>query len=325
MSFTGPLFVVGMPRSGTKLLRELLNRHSRLGIPGVETEFLPWLAAHLGSFGDLREAACFDAFVAKITRHTYFELRRREGVVIDGRRWYDACRDFSPAGVFEALIRIEVDAPPDGQRIWGDKSPSYMDDLPLIKRLYPAAKVVHIVRDVRDYCLSIHKAWGKNILRAAQRWADGVESARAAGSAMGDDYIELRYEDLVTDTETQLRRVCGFLGIQFEVAMLTLAKAPENLGNARGATHVVADNHGKFAALMPSDVLARVEEVAGDTLLASGYALALPKRPRRSLSRLEMAAAQLRDAWGLASRVHEGSNLWKTAMFHLRYFLTTRA
>ena len=325
MSFDGPLFIVGMPRSGTKLLRELLNRHPRIAIPGVETEFLPWLAAHLGSFGDLRDPTRFDAFFASISRHTYFELRRREGAVFDAVRWHGTCRDFTPAGVFEALIRLEVGAPVGSGRIWGDKSPSYVDDLALIKRLYPSAKVIHIVRDVRDYCLSIHKAWGKNMPRAAQRWADGVVAARQAGTALGDDYQELHYEDLVTSTESTLRALCVRMGIDFDPRMLTLDKPSENLGNARGMSHVVSDNHGAYARLMSRDVLARIEEIAGDELIASGYALALPARPRRRLSRFEMLTAQLGDGWKLARRVHDGSTFFKTALFHLRYFLTTRA
>ena len=325
MTFTGPLFIVGMPRSGTKLLRELLNRHPRIAIPGVETEFLPWLAANLDSFGDLQDPLRFDAFFARISSHTYFELRRREGAVFDPARWHRACQSFTPAGVFEALIRLEVDAPVGSTRIWGDKSPSYIDDLALIKRLYPAAKVIHIIRDVRDYCLSIHKAWGKNIPRAAQRWADGVTAARNSGAGLGDDYLEIHYEELVTDTASSLQTLCDRLGIEFDARMLTLDKPAENLGNARGLTHVVSDNHGAYARLMSTDMLSRVEELAGDALVASGYSLALPARPSRRLSGVEMVAAQLADGWQLASRVHEGSNVFKTALFHLRYFLTTRA
>lgn len=324
MSFTGPLFVVGMPRSGTKLLRELLNRHPLVGIPGVETEFLPWLVSHFNSFGDLRDPARFDVFFSKITRATYFEFRRAEGAVFDARRWQGSCREFTPAGIFEALLRMEVEAPYGSDRIWGDKSPSYIDDLALIKRLYPGAKIVHIIRDARDYCLSINKAWGKNILRAAQRWAEGVEGARQAGSALGNDYIEVRYEDLLSHTEDQLRRVCVLIGIEFDSRMLSLAKPSENLGDTRGLTHVVNDNHGKFATAFSDAVLAEVEALTGCTLLAFGYTLVHPLRNPVRLSKFHMACAQLADGWQLVRRVQSGNSMWKTAMFHVRYFLATR-
>ena len=323
-AFRGPLFIVGMPRSGTKLLRGLLNRHPLIGIPEVETEFLPWLARRIARFGDLRDPARFEAFHRRMMRQTYFRFRREQGGVIDARRWHAACREFGAAGVFEALMRLEAHALHGSPRIWGDKSPSYMDDLPLLKRLYPHAKVVHIVRDVRDYCLSMRKAWGKDMLRAAQRWADGVERARREGAGLGEDYLELRYEDLLARTEDELRRVCAFLGVDFEPAMLTLAKPEENRGDARGATRVLSENRGKFSHAMAPRTLSRIEELAGPTLLACGYALALPLRPRRRLSPLQSSLAQLKDAWHLVRANESGWGFWRVALFHLRYFATTR-
>ena len=323
MSFAGPLFVVGMPRSGTKLLCGLLERHPRLGVTGLETEFLPWLARRIGRFGDLRRRERFDAFHTEMLRHSYFRYQAERGRLIDAARWHAACADFSAAGVFEALVRTDAGVPRGSGRIWGDKSPSYIDDLPLLKELYPAAKVLHIVRDVRDYCLSTHKAWGKDMLRAAQRWADDVRKARRDGAGLGADYLELRYEDLLAHTEVELRRVCAFLGIEFEPAMLTLAKPSENLGDARGAAWVVAGNSGKWHAMAP-ETLARVEELAGPMLLECGYALTLPSRAPRRLSGLEMRLAQLRDALHLVRADRNGWGWWRTALFHLRYFVTTR-
>ena len=324
MSFTGPLFVLGMPRSGTKLLRALLNRHPLIGVPGVETEFLPWLARHFERFGDLRRRERFDAFYAEMLRHSYFRYRRQHGTLIDAGRWYEAVTEFTAAGVFEALMRVDADAPRGSARIWGDKSPSYLDDIALLKRLFPAAKVLHIVRDARDHCLSMRQAWGKDMLRAAQRWADGVHKARQAGAALGADYLELRYEDLLADTERELRRVCGFLGVAFEPDMLTLVKPSENLGDARGARQVVGGNREKFRRAMAPQTVARIEELAGPVLRECGYDLVLPPRPVRRLSALEMRLAQLRDGVRLVLTNRSGWGLWRTALFHLRYFVITR-
>jgi hypothetical protein len=321
--FDGPLFIVGMPRSGTKLVRALLNRHAGIRIAGIETEFLPWLARRFERFGDLRHPARFEAFHASIARHSYFRWRAEHGRPVDWRRWHAACAEFSAAGVFEGLIREDVDASRGSGRIWGDKSPSYMDDIAFLARLYPAAKVLHIVRDVRDYCLSMRKAWGKDMLRAAQRWADGVRRARADGARLGADYLELRYEDLLVRTEAELRRVCAFLGVAFDPGMLSLEGSTENLGDARGATRVVPGNSGKWRAMSPR-TLARVEEIAGAVLLECGYELALPPRAPRRLSGVEMRRAQLRDAWRLVRADRNGWGLLRTALFHLRYFAATR-
>ena len=324
MKFVGPLFIVGMPRSGTKLLRDLLNRHSSVGIAGIETEFLPWMVHRFADFGDLSDRSRFDVFYRRMMRQAHFRLRRQRGMEIDAQQWHQTCREFSARGVFEALMRLEVDAPYGSDRIWGDKSPSYIDDLPLLKHLYPQAKVVHIIRDVRDYCLSMRNAWGKDPLRAAQRWVDGVEKARKDGAALGADYFELRYEDLISRTEAQMRTVCAFIDVHFEPSMLTLVRPAENRGGARGATHVVAQNSGKYSRNMPAQTLSRVEELAGPTLLACGYALTLPFRPARRLSGPQLRTAQLRDAWNLIQARRRGWSFWRAALFHLRYFATTR-
>jgi len=47
--FTGPLFILGMPRSGTKLLRDLLNRNPKIGVPTSETDFIPYLIKPFGN------------------------------------------------------------------------------------------------------------------------------------------------------------------------------------------------------------------------------------------------------------------------------------
>ena len=60
--FTGPIFIVGMPRSGTKLLREILNNHSLIAIPDNESHFIPYLYDRLDKYGDLKNLNNFKHF-----------------------------------------------------------------------------------------------------------------------------------------------------------------------------------------------------------------------------------------------------------------------
>lgn len=322
--FNGPLFLVGMPRSGTKLLRELLNRHPRICINSIETEFFPYLASQWASFGNVSDIACFQTFYANITRLPYFIYRADMGCMVDALTWHEACCDYTPAGVFEALVRLDADAPFGSDRIWGDKSPSYVNHLRLIKMLYPAARFIHIVRDVRDYCLSINKAWGKDMPRAAQRWAEGVDAARAVSAELGQDYLELHYEDLLTETDMSLRRVAAFVGVDFDPVMLTLAGPSENLGDARGATSVVARNWGKYLTAMDRGMLTQIEALAGETLTSCGYTLTQPPKSRTCLSSFAMRMAQLRDAQNLMRFEARKRGFWAALKFQLYYFLVTR-
>jgi len=324
-AFNGPLFLVGMPRSGTKLLRELLNRHPRIGIPDAETEFLPWLCNELETLGDVSTSAGFERLVQRIRVLSFFTYRERAGRPIDAARWHAACRSFDAAGIFEALVRLDTQSPAGSDRIWGDKSPSYIDDLPLIQRLYPDVRVVHIVRDVRDHCLSMRDAWGKDMRRAAQRWVDGVTTARNDGRALGARYLEIRYEDLLADTEAVLRRICDCVSIDFDPRMLVLERPSENLGQARGEQRVVSDNQGKFRTRLAPAELAQIEAIAGETLTSFGYALALAPQALRRLSRWEMLQANVFDGVELVRRRRRELGLAQSLAFYWRYFVTTRS
>lgn len=296
--FRGPLFLVGMPRSGTKLLRTLLNRSPRVGIPAVETEFLPWWIARWEGWGNLSQRERFHAFYAEVTRLPYFVYQAERGAVVTEPDWYGACAGFGPAEVFEALVRHDARAPQGSDRIWGDKSPSYIGHLPLLRSLYPRARFVHILRDARDYALSMQKAWNKHPIRAVQRWVDGVEAARRAAADFPQDYLELRYEDLLQDPEPLLRRCCTLLEIPFEAGMLDPGQVTENLGDARGVQGLKKDNAGKWREKMDPALRSRIERIAGPTLRSLGYPVE-HQGPAERVPAAQMRLYQALDAVGL--------------------------
>ena len=94
---------------------------------------------------------------------TPFTFRNRlteHGEQIRPDVWYNRCDgDFSIANVFEQLIRHDANVP-DGA-IWGDKSPSYLHHIESIRAIYPTAKFIHLIRDARDYVLSLEKHLAK--------------------------------------------------------------------------------------------------------------------------------------------------------------------
>ena len=228
----------------------------------------------------------------------YFQRMEELGGGISEAEWYGSCESFTPAGVFEALLRHDVLIAPDSQGIWGDKSPSYICHVALLKSHFPRARFIHIVRDVRDYCLSMRKAWGKNTFRAAQRWCDCVGHADKAGSAFPDDFLTVRYEDLLDDAERELRRACAFLGIEFDVDMCRLAGSVENLGDARGASDIERGNKFKYVGGMKPDTQRRIESITWPLLDKFGYPYWYRGDVRR-IGRLSMKVFQAADAVNL--------------------------
>lgn len=267
--FTGPLFLIGFGRSGTKLLRALLANHPKVVIPEVETNFLPMWLMQERKWGELSDPVQFRQFYRSVSGAPFFIHMRRRGRPADAAAWHRACDTFDAPGIFQGLIRYYTDWRP-GQ-IWGDKSPGNTRHLALIASRFPGARFIHIVRDVRDCCLSAQKAWQSHPLRNAARWADCVGRVRAAAGALPGLVHELRYEDLLENPERELLSMCRFLGITFSPAMLGLDRNTERYGDAAGSTQIMAGNSGKFKKQMQPGRLARIEAVAWDEMAVYGY------------------------------------------------------
>jgi hypothetical protein len=301
---TPPFFVVGSPRSGTKMLRELLNRSPDIWISDIESHFIPEFTRRIEVFGDLGHRPDFDRLSAALRRTRAFWFWTNRGITIGDDRWWAACPRRDWAGVLEGLFRCvheqEIrDAPrPWAEILWGDKTPAYMTEMPLLGRVFPQARFVHLIRDPRDCCLSAEKTWGHTPLRTAQNWADRVARCRADGAVLGPArYHELRYEDLVADVRGRLGAIFDFLGVPTPPDAGQFLRVPENLGDAKGRAEVIASNTRKWAKAMSPALRRRIEAVTGDLLDQLGYEREYPTEPARRLSAASMAWYRLRDAW----------------------------
>lgn len=187
-----PIFVIGSPRSGTTLLRLILDSHPRISC-GEETHFLRDLEAIVGRNWDL---------VA-----TYG---------LDREWWLSRIRDLYADFQAEVLGR-------SGKARWAEKDPTYTLHLAFIEELFPDAVYVHLVRDGHDVVASFRDRWGyRSAARAARtEWARYVRAARALQRRLPDErFLELRYEELVADPETQGQRMFAFLGEDWDASVL---------------------------------------------------------------------------------------------------------
>ena len=266
----------------------------------------------------------FDAFYARAKKLPYFTYLSESRPVITADSWYMACSEYSPAGVFEALLRNDAGAPASSDIIWGDKTPSYLVHMPLLKQLYPSARFIHIVRDVRDYCLSSRQAWGKHMYRAAQLWVDRLLQAEVDARLLGDDYLRLHYEELISDPASCLTRACGFLDVLFQQQMLVPSKPAENLGDTRGESRIVADNASKYRTQMPIKVQQRIEQLAGNQLRRLGYPVFFESGYRR-ISAPMMLAYQLMDSINLVRFEVKNRGLLEAIRFRWRLFTTSNS
>lgn len=325
LPFHGPIFIVGMPRSGTKLLRNLMNQHSRIRIPAFETELLPYLSARCEHYGDLTDRATFNRFYMEMTKLPFFAYQKSKNELVSESDWYQHCKTYDAAGVFEGLIREHLGVRPDSDVIWGDKSPSYIGHVPLIKSLYPAARIVHIVRDVRDHCLSMKNAWGKHMYRAAERWSEGVVSASDAGRRLeAKEFLELKYEELLEDPEAVLKRVCEFVEVGFESSMLEASAPTEASGDTKGHKRVVTENREKYRSRLSVKDRAAIEALAFEGMRRFNYSIELAQTGKGS-SPIRRQWWRLLDAVNLVRSRLSSAGLVSSIAFHFRHFRQTRS
>lgn len=324
MGFQGPLFIIGLPRSGTKLLRGLLNQNPRIFIPIVETHYLPhFVNAYPDPLDEQRLAELFDAF----RQTTFYENYLRLGTVLTVQQLIE--RVDTPttwASLFKFLqIYYATQGKPERfEGIWGDKTPKYIYRIAELNRLYPQARFLHIIRDPRDYAVSVNRAWGKSVYRAAEEWRDGIEQARRNAQKVNGRYLEIRYEQLLQQPERTLKEVCHFLQCAFTPQMLTTSEAgSEDLGDTIGKTTIVQSNYNKYAAALTAAEVKRVEEIVLPVAQSLGLTLQndVAFRP---LSAFDKKRLKLTN--GVHSLLYHvrGKGIWSGTRYFLRYMRETQ-
>lgn len=320
-AWVGPLFIVGMPRSGTKLLRGLLNQHPRICVPDIETDFFPFLVRWVRENGRPQSEAEFSRLFATLKGATYFASRQPDRETFSWRAWRAHCKPgYDAASLFEGFIRYEIGSLPDDPSvIWGDKSPAYIRRIDLLLEHFPDARVIHIIRDVRDYCVSMRKAWNKDVRRAAFQWGKDVSAAHRICQDNPQRCVETRYEDLLRSPEQEMQRLCRFLQIAFTDAMLKLGRPAENHGDAVGRVEIVRDNVSKFAVRLTRAEICGVEALAWDAMNLLGYEPLCADGPRR-LSAFELTLRRMKDGVHLVLSSGRGLGVARALRFHLNHF-----
>lgn len=248
-----PIFVGGEGRSGTTLLRVMLDAHPAIAC-GPETHFL------------------VDPEFKKF--HHNFRgkwWKRAEGFGYGLSDMDEMVRNFVRDWHETYMLRR-------GKRRWADKTPSTIRILPYLWELFPTAKFIHMIRDGRDVCCSIlEQKWGPDEAgEAAERWVSCIQ----AGLPYRKDtsrYMEVRYEDLATQPERELRKICAWIGEEFHPSMLRFEEAEHDLApKTESSAHQVdkplyTSAIGRWRRDMPPKNLKKFMKIAGPTLEMLGY------------------------------------------------------
>jgi hypothetical protein len=279
-------FIVGRGRSGTTLLRAMFDSHAKMAIP-QESHFVVNMGMERGRY-EHGDGLDVDLFLSDLFEHFGFVRWRLPAEVVTA-----AFRDSPPAsfpaairGVFASYARYH------GKSRYGDKTPGYVMSMRLLADLFPESRFVHVIRDGRDVALSyLEGGWGPRTLAGnAVYWRRFVRRGRKEGARLGADrYCEVRYESLLDDPERELRRLSGFVGLEFDVAMLQYFER----SHALLVTPRLVQTHGAlrlpptkglrdWRREMSNDQLTLFEALAGDLLNELGYERAIAHIPARA-------------------------------------------
>lgn len=213
-----PFFIVGSGRSGSTLLRLMLCCHSRLTIPPETWYLLPLLQRFSGDRPlNAAETECAVSIMTSHYRWPDMKLDDQEF-----RREVSRLTTPSVRDLVEVVYRWHLKAAAKAR--WGDKTPAYIEIVPELARMFPDSRFIHLVRDGRDVAKSFQATdWvGRWLHVNTLEWTRALDYQRRwADSELRPRILEVRYEDLVLETETTLRKICQFIGEEFEAPMLS--------------------------------------------------------------------------------------------------------
>jgi hypothetical protein len=290
-----PIFIIGVHRSGTTLLRFMLSSNPRIYIP-PESDFIPrfFLKRPTAPLSQQQ----IDKLLHIIFDHYRF-AKEWQGEPPTALDFMGRMEDRTPAAFLDALYRAYAHQH-DAIR-WGDKTPIYTSYIDLLHRIFPTAQFIHIIRDGRDVALSTLDKWGQkelhvDIYYAARIWIRRIQDARAAAAHLGPgQYYELRYEHLVEDAEKELRAVCDFLDETYLPAManshrLARKQIPNDGFHAPVRMPPTTHHVARWKQEMTLADLNLFESVAGNMLTTLGYPRATEAKDLSTRDRLRIAA-----------------------------------
>ncbi|MEQ8753396.1 MAG: sulfotransferase [Coleofasciculus sp. G1-WW12-02] len=212
-----PVFIVSSGRAGTTLLRGLLNGSNQIHIP-PESDFITRVYPFYHNkqhFSDEDYRQIIKLFI-NTSEDNGWEMTENYLLTCLHEQSPQSFADINSTIYKAYLQKVGLET-----QQWGIKRPVLIAGIDRIINTFPEAKIVHVVRDGRDVSLSykeIHqkgaiKFGPKGVVTNALYWIDGLRRIEEINDI---DSYELRYEDLLTDPAAELKKICAFLGIDYE-------------------------------------------------------------------------------------------------------------
>lgn len=258
------LFVIGFPRSGTKLLLQLLRTHPEISGAGVEVNLAHQLSATTTDeqFAVSAKGSTLWNNVGDSTRMRIEQYLGNSTIKSSG----------SLENFYTGYVRACDEGKPESRYVV-DKSPRYITRGAHLLKIFPNARFIHIIRDVKAVAQSHNKVWGKNVYRVSDQWNKSVLNFKKNAS-QDSRVLELRYEDLINSPKEHMAEIADFLEISNE---FDLKNVSSNEVYGKATTKGVVKNEGH--EVMSKKRQQKIEAIAYNGLKSYLYPLTFATAP----------------------------------------------
>lgn len=271
-----PIIIIGTQRSGSNLLRLMLNEHSQIAAPHpphILLTFFPLMA----KYGDLSVEENFEQLATDVCDFVSCNPVPWD-LNIDAQQIMEQCASRTLvsiyARIYEAYARLH------DKSHWCCKSMANLYYIPEIEQEIKPF-YIHLVRDGRDVAASFKKAivGEKHSFYLAKQWKEDQDAAELnCRTHASERYIPVMYESLIRDPRNTLKILFHHLGLEFEENALQYYKGKDALQTAEAGKMwdnvkrpVIQENSNKFMAQLTEDDVLLFESIAGETLERHGY------------------------------------------------------
>lgn len=274
-----PVFIIGTERSGTNLLRLILNAHSAIAVPHPP-HIMKFFHSFVDVYGDLNKDKNFKKLIHDVCQlvelHTYpWEIKPDKEMV------FQQAKDRRLISVFFEIYAQYLTY--TGKARWVCKSTFMIDHVAAILKYFPNARFIYMVRDGRDVAASAKSSIFNHyhIYYTAQLWRKEQQTGLSWLEKLPKEQIMLmKYEDLISDTEEVIKKTCLFLAENFEEKMLQYHHSKEakksgslSISWKNTSKPVISNNKEKFLNALSKGELEIFEAITYKELMALEYTL----------------------------------------------------
>jgi glycosyltransferase involved in cell wall biosynthesis len=227
------IFLISQPRAGSTLLQRILAGHSE-----IQTTAEPWIMLH--PLYAIKKNGLLAEFDSNLARQGLEDFLSQ---VPEGQELYFKALRNMGGTLYNRVLEVS------GKRFFLDKTPRYHFIVPELKKVFPEAKFIFLLRNPLAILSSTLKTWFQNNpenLQKSPNYLDVIQGPLnliRGIQILNEKDVVVKYEELVEDAETTVKAICYKLGINFQQEMLTYGNKPKPEGRFGDSVGIVKHNN----------------------------------------------------------------------------------